>query len=145
MLEELYKIYRSELIHWCTGMTHNRNAAEDLVQEAFYKALQNEELLTTMDLPQRRAWLYRVTKNLFVDHTRRAAFEQHGRIYRKRLTDQQAAGPMRMRSFSFSSLRTNGLSSFSAIWMAIIPQNWESSSPCPLAQSARNCHPQENI
>ena len=44
---------------------------EDLVQEAFYRALHHTQELDGMDLAQGRAWLYRTVKNLFVDRFRR--------------------------------------------------------------------------
>ena len=42
MLEELDRDLRDELIRWCTTMTQDRSTAEDLVQEAFWKAINNE-------------------------------------------------------------------------------------------------------
>ena len=45
------------------------------MQEAFWKAINNEAMLQTMTPPQRRAWLYQVVKNLFIDRTRHAAYE----------------------------------------------------------------------
>ena len=71
MIEDLYEKYRAELIRWCRRMTQNESAAEDLVQEAFYRALHHTQELDGMDLAQGRAWLYRMVKNLFVDRFRR--------------------------------------------------------------------------
>jgi len=71
VIEDLYEKYRAELIRWCRRMTQNESAAEDLVQEAFYRALHHTQELDGMDLAQGRAWLYRTVKNLFVDRFRR--------------------------------------------------------------------------
>ena len=71
MIEDLYEKYRAELIRWCRRMTQNESAAEDLVQEAFYRALHHTQELDGMDLAQGRAWLYRTVRNLFVDRFRR--------------------------------------------------------------------------
>ena len=71
MIEDLYEKYHAELIRWCRRMTQNESAAEDLVQEAFYRALHHTQALDGMDLAQGRAWLYRTVKNLFVDRFRR--------------------------------------------------------------------------
>lgn len=71
MIEDLYEKYHAELIRWCRRMTQNESAAEDLVQEAFYRALHHTQELDGMDLAQGRAWLYRTVKNLFVDRFRR--------------------------------------------------------------------------
>lgn len=45
------------------------------MQEAFLRALSNEAFLQTLQLAQRRAWLYRTVKNLFVDSMRHASYE----------------------------------------------------------------------
>lgn len=75
MIEALYERYRAELVKWCTTMTDDRQSAEDIVQETFLRAMASEALLTVLDEPRRRAWLYRTAKNLFVDRVRHARFE----------------------------------------------------------------------
>ena len=52
MIEDLYEKYHAELIRWCRRMTQNESAAEDLVQEAFYRALHHTQELDGMDLAQ---------------------------------------------------------------------------------------------
>lgn len=76
MWEELYEKYYRELIRYCTGICRDGPAAEDLVQETFLKALQNVDLLEELGPNQRRAWLYRTVKNLFVDRYRRNTLEE---------------------------------------------------------------------
>lgn len=73
--EELYRKYRMELVNWCTAMTRSKALAEDLVQEAFLRALLNEELIQGLLPEQQRAWLYRTVRNLYTDRLRKAAFE----------------------------------------------------------------------
>ncbi|MBQ7796608.1 MAG: RNA polymerase sigma factor [Lachnospiraceae bacterium] len=75
MIEGLYLTYYSELVKWCSKMTKNLSLAEELVQEAFLRAMLHEETLATLGEKQRRAWLYRVIKNLYVDRTRRNSYE----------------------------------------------------------------------
>lgn len=75
MIDELYHSLYKELTGWCTSMTGSRTLAEDLVQEAFLRALINADLLEGLDHARRRAWMYRTVKNLFVDKKRREAFE----------------------------------------------------------------------
>lgn len=75
-LEELYDRYRAELVLWATGMTQDRAAAEDLVQDAFLRALPFEELFDSLDEKQARAWLYRTAKNRFVDTARKRGRER---------------------------------------------------------------------
>jgi len=43
------------------------------VQDTFLRAMANLELLEELSDPQRRAWLYKTAKNLFIDQARRAA------------------------------------------------------------------------
>lgn len=48
MVEKIYQKYFKELSGWCASMTCDRAKAEDLVQEAFLRALDHEELFDTM-------------------------------------------------------------------------------------------------
>lgn len=75
MIDELYGALYKELIKWCVSMTGSRTLAEDLVQEAFLRALINAELLEMLDQSRRRAWMYRTVKNLYIDKKRRESFE----------------------------------------------------------------------
>lgn len=75
-IETLYDRYRAELLQWAAGMTQSRAVAEDLVQDAFCRALQNESLFATLDERQARAWLYRTVKNRFIDTVRKQSREQ---------------------------------------------------------------------
>lgn len=75
MIEQLYTAYYRELVIWCTTMTGDRSQAEDLVQEAFLRAMKHEGHLSVLEEKQRRSWLYRTVKNLFIDKIRHASFE----------------------------------------------------------------------
>lgn len=75
MIEELYLTYRPELVGWCKNMTRDSSLAEELVQEAFLRAMLHEETLSVLGEKQRRAWLYRVIKNLYIDRARRGSYE----------------------------------------------------------------------
>lgn len=76
MIEELYDTCREELVHFCQGMCGDRYLAEELVQEAFLRAMLHEALLTGLSEPQRKSWLYRTVKNAYIDHLRHTSFEQ---------------------------------------------------------------------
>ena len=76
MITELYTVYRSELLKYCCMMCGNVNDAEDLLQETWLKALSSLDLLEELDDRQRRAWLYKVARNLFYDRCRRQALER---------------------------------------------------------------------
>ena len=75
MIEALYEKYHSELVRWCQGMTGSQQTAEELVQEAFLRAMLSEELLALLDGKQRRSWLYRTVKNLYIDRLRHTSRE----------------------------------------------------------------------
>lgn len=78
MWEELYERHYTELLKYCMAACRDRELAEDLVQETFLKALQNPDTVEDLGPSQRRAWLFRTMKNLFVDRYRRAVLEsQH--------------------------------------------------------------------
>ena len=75
MIEELYKKYHQELIGWCHHMTGNLHTAEELVQEAFLRAMLHEDTLAVLQEQQCRSWLYRTIKNLHVDRIRHGSKE----------------------------------------------------------------------
>lgn len=75
MIEELYRRYHQELLGWCQNMTGNRQTAEELVQEAFLRAILHESLLEDLKEYQCRSWLYRTIKNLYVDRLRHTSKE----------------------------------------------------------------------
>ena len=75
MLEELFCAHRAELTAYCRGLCRSDAAAQDMVQEVFLRAWQNIGTLQDLGPSQRRAWLYRTARNLFVDAVRRTARE----------------------------------------------------------------------
>ena len=56
-------------------MTQDLQQAEDLVQEAFLRAMHHTALLDKLEEQQRVSWLYRTIKNLYIDKIRHASFE----------------------------------------------------------------------
>ncbi len=68
---------RPELYRYCRALTRSPWEAEDLVQDVMAKAFVT---LGTVfrDLPNPRAWLFRVASNLWVDRARRAQRELPG-------------------------------------------------------------------
>lgn len=75
MWEELYEKHQRELLRYAARLCGDGEYAQDLVQEVFLKALQSGELFEDLGPGQRRAWLYRAMKNLFVDRCRRVQVE----------------------------------------------------------------------
>ncbi|EET59941.1 Sigma-70 region 2 [Marvinbryantia formatexigens DSM 14469] len=76
LLEELYNTCRKELTGWCRAMTQDETLTDDLIQEAFLRALIHEKTLEMLQPAQRRAWLYRTVKNLYLDRLRHTAYEK---------------------------------------------------------------------
>lgn len=75
MIEELYTDFYEPLLAWSSGLVRSRAAAEDLVQEAFLRAMGHQADLEDLSRTQRRAWLYQTVKHLAVDRFRRQARE----------------------------------------------------------------------
>lgn len=75
MIEHLYQAFYQELLAWCRNMTGKEALAEDLVQEGYLRAMNNEPVLANLNQRQQRAWLYRTIRNLYVDYVRHGAFE----------------------------------------------------------------------
>ena len=81
MITELYTVYRPELLRYCCMMCGNVSDAEDLLQESFMKALSNLNLLEELGERERRAWLYKVARNLFYDACRRRTVEKNSLMW----------------------------------------------------------------
>ncbi len=76
LVESLFEAYEAQLKRYAQGLARDYDEADDLVQEAFVRAAANCELLSRLDGSQRRAWLYRVVKNCFIDQVRSARRRQ---------------------------------------------------------------------
>lgn len=77
MVEALYRLHRQALYGYCLSMTESGAWAEDLCQEVFVRAMEHYEELAELQEKQRRAWLYKTARNLFIDQVRRQAREQN--------------------------------------------------------------------
>ena len=75
LLEKFYQAWYQALIRWCSRMAEDTELAEDLVQEAFLRAIFHLSLLETLSEKQQRAWFYRTVKNLFLDRKRHERYE----------------------------------------------------------------------
>ena len=65
--EKLFKMYYNEAVLYVCSLTHNRTLAEDIVQEAFSKAL------TSIDDERDtfKYWLFKVSRNCYFDYLRK--------------------------------------------------------------------------
>lgn len=69
-ITEIYEGLAPELRRFALSLAREDAAADDLVSETMLKAMANLPLLGGLAQYQRRAWLYRVLKNLFLDGLR---------------------------------------------------------------------------
>lgn len=69
-VDDLYAQYEAILLRYAQSLTHDGDRAEDLVQETFIRSLGHLALLDMLAPSQRRAWLKRTLKNLFIDTER---------------------------------------------------------------------------
>jgi RNA polymerase sigma-70 factor, ECF subfamily len=70
LVNDLFAAYEAPLRRYALGLARDFDQADDLVQEAFVRAAANHELLDGLEDSQRRAWLYTVVKNRFLDQVR---------------------------------------------------------------------------
>jgi RNA polymerase sigma-70 factor (ECF subfamily) len=70
MVSSLFQAYSAQLTRYAASLARDRDQADDLVQEAFIQAAAHKDLLAQLDGHQRRAWLYKVVKNRFIDQVR---------------------------------------------------------------------------
>jgi RNA polymerase sigma-70 factor, ECF subfamily len=72
---DAFEPLRPELYRYCRQLTHSAWDAEDLVQDAMARAFVTLGTLFS-ELPEPRAWLFRVASNLWIDRVRRSRLEQ---------------------------------------------------------------------
>ena len=65
--EQLYQKYYAPALLYAQSLCRSCHLAEDMVQEAFYRAW----LSLPEDVVSFRSWLFRVLRNLIIDHQRR--------------------------------------------------------------------------
>lgn len=76
--ESVIETMRPQLHRYCAGMTGSVIDAEDVLQEALFKAYRALE--RTADLDDLKPWLYRIAHNAAVDHLRRRKRELRVRV-----------------------------------------------------------------
>ena len=70
ILEQLYQRYSGAVYLYCLSLCGDGHTAQDLVSEAFVKAY----LSLPEEVPSFRYWLFRVCKNLWIDHCRKMQY-----------------------------------------------------------------------
>lgn len=67
-LEDVYKHYMNDLYRYLYSLSKNHHVAEDLVQEAFYRAYLT---LADYEINNIKAWLFKVAYHAFIDYQRK--------------------------------------------------------------------------
>ncbi len=68
-IDELYRQYNQELIHFLIYLGVKKEEAEDLVQEVFIRVLKTK--CSFKGESSERTWLYTIAKNIAIDHFRK--------------------------------------------------------------------------
>ncbi|MHA6252381.1 RNA polymerase sigma factor [Oceanobacillus sp. CAU 1775] len=72
IFQSLFEGYQLPLYRYLLQMTRNKEQAEELLQETFYRALIS---LKVKDVTSARAWLFKVARNLYIDSVRKSSTE----------------------------------------------------------------------
>ncbi|MEM5596561.1 sigma-70 family RNA polymerase sigma factor [Niallia circulans] len=67
-LDDAYRMYVNELYRYLYSLSKDHHTAEDLVQDAFYRAYKQ---LDTYDILEIKPWLFKVAYHAFIDYTRK--------------------------------------------------------------------------
>ena len=67
-LEDVYKLYMNDLYRYLLSLSKDHYIAEDLVQEAYYRAYLT---LEDYEISNIKAWLFKVAYNAFIDYQRK--------------------------------------------------------------------------
>ena len=67
-LDEAYVMYVNELYRYLYSLSKDHHTAEDLVQEAFYRAYKQLDEYDIIDI---KPWLFKVAYHAFIDYTRK--------------------------------------------------------------------------
>ena len=71
MVASLFEQHHASLRRYALTLAHREDVADDLVGDTFSRVMTNLPLLAQLNNPQRRAWMYRVLRNRFVDLKRK--------------------------------------------------------------------------
>jgi len=88
-LASLYDAYSRDVFGYVASLTRDRDAAEDIVQEAFARLARERSAGRRIDEP--RAWLYRVCTNLSFSRARRRSIADRWNVIVGRSSDVQEA------------------------------------------------------
>lgn len=64
----IYRLYFQDIFYFLLSLSKNKQVAEDLTSQTFFKALRNSKKLD--DGKNLKAYLFSIAKNLFIDYVR---------------------------------------------------------------------------
>lgn len=67
-LDQCYEAYAPEIYRYIYSLCYNRELAEDIMQETFYKAYSQLESIQNEAI---RSWLFRIAHNAFLDYIKK--------------------------------------------------------------------------
>lgn len=76
-MEELHNQYSPVLYRYAMNLVKDHFQAEDLMQDTYLRAWKHQSQFEALNGYQKKAWLYQVLKNLFLDELRKQERENH--------------------------------------------------------------------
>lgn len=71
MIYNVYEQYHYEFIRYAKSLVTRKEDAYDIVQDAYVKAMEHEEIFELMNDYEIKGWFFRVIKNRFIDYIRK--------------------------------------------------------------------------
>ncbi|WP_113673889.1 RNA polymerase sigma factor [Vallitalea guaymasensis] len=71
MIYNVYEQYHKEFLRYAKSLVKRKEDAFDIVQDAYVKALEREEMFDNMNDYEIKGWFFRVIKNTFIDNFRK--------------------------------------------------------------------------
>lgn len=71
LFNQIYDRYHSAVFAYLLAHSGDRETAKDLLQEAFLRVWNRVHIFAELEWHESRHWIYRVAKNLVIDHYRR--------------------------------------------------------------------------
>ena len=70
-MEEIYDEYSETIYRYLLSLTKNKDIAEELTQETFYKAVKNINKFRNES--SIKTWLYKIAKNVWIDYYKKSS------------------------------------------------------------------------
>ncbi|GKX30915.1 DNA-directed RNA polymerase subunit sigma [Vallitalea longa] len=71
MIYQVYEKYNKDFVRYAKSLVKTKQDAQDIVQDAYVKGIEHEEIFENMNDYQIKGWFFRVIKNIFIDRIRK--------------------------------------------------------------------------